>query len=86
MAAANAAEALAWAPTWMRAKTRGNGVSDEERRIHRNTLVDNAEAGCYGAEFRRAAMSRQGLRELADELKRLKTAGNLKRGFGVAAP
>lgn len=62
------------------AKTRGSGVSDEERRIHRNTLIDNAAAGWYGAEFRRAAMSRQGLRELADELERLEALGTLARG------
>jgi hypothetical protein len=42
--------------------------SGEESRIHRNTLLENAEAGRYGAEIRRAALSRPNLKQLADEL------------------
>jgi hypothetical protein len=60
------------------AKTRGTGMSDEERRIHRNTLLENASAGWYGPELRRAAMSGAGLKELADELERLDAEGRLR--------
>ena len=62
-----------------------SGESDEARRIHRNTLLENAAAGWYGAEFRRAATSRQGLRDLADELERLESSGKLCRGDSRSA-
>ena len=57
-------------------QTRSVG-SDEERRIHRNTLLQNAEAGRYGAEIRRAALSKENLRELADELEQREADGGL---------
>ena len=57
---------------------RNHGVSAEDRRIHRNTLLENAEAGRYGAEIRRAARSGVRLRELADELERREAAGELQ--------
>jgi hypothetical protein len=62
------------------AKTRGSSMSDEERRIHRNTLLENASAGWYGAEFRRTAMSGNQLRALVDELECLEALGQLRRG------
>lgn len=37
------------------AKAPRNSESDEARRIHRDTLLENAAAGWHGAEFRRAA-------------------------------
>lgn len=61
-----------------------SGESDEARRIHRNTLLENAAAGWYGADLRRAATLREGLRELVDELARLETAGNLTRAVAAA--
>lgn len=61
------------------AKTRESGVT-EERRIHRNTLLENAAAGWYGAELRRAATAREGLRELVDKLEQLEGSGALARG------
>lgn len=61
-----------------------SGVSDEERRIHRNTLIDNAAAGWYGAECRRAATSGESLRELVNELERLEALGMLSRGGVVS--
>jgi hypothetical protein len=63
------------------AKARGNGISDEERRVHRNTLLENAIAGWYGAELRRTARRGVGLRELADELERLESRGELRNKF-----
>jgi predicted butyrate kinase (DUF1464 family) len=62
------------------AKTRSDGENDEARRIHRNTLLENAAAGWYGAEFRRAAMAGDGLRELVDELEHMEASGTLARG------
>lgn len=59
------------------AKAPRSGVSDEERRIHRNTLLENAAAGWYGPEFRRTATHGSGLRELVDELERLEASGTL---------
>ena len=52
-------------------------TSGEERRIHRNTLLENAEAGRYGAEIRRAALSRPNLKQLADELEQREADGDL---------
>ena len=49
----------------------------EERRFHRNTLLQNAEAGRYGAEIRRAALSGPNLKELADELEQREADGDL---------
>ena len=57
-----------------------SGVSDEERRIHRNTLLENAAVGRYGLEFRERAQQQTGLRQLVDELERLERDGNLN-GF-----
>ena len=59
------------------AKAPRSGVSDEERRIHRNTLLENAAAGWYGAEFRRRTHQPEGLRQLADELEALEQDGVL---------
>jgi hypothetical protein len=61
------------------AKAPRGGVSDEDRRIHRNTLLENAVAGWYGPEFRRKATAADGLREFCDELERLETLGQLRR-------
>jgi hypothetical protein len=62
-----------------------NTASSEDRRIHRNTLLENAEAGRYGAEICRAARSGTRLRELADELERREATGELEvRLPGVA--
>ena len=60
--------------------------SGEERRIHRNTLLENAEAGRYGAEIRRAALSRANLRELADELEQREADGDLHLTCLAGAP
>ena len=51
--------------------------SGEERRIHRNTLLENAEAGRYGTEIRRAVLSEPNLKELADELEQREADGDL---------
>ena len=56
------------------ARGAGNG---EERRIHRNTLLENAQAGRYGAEIRRAALSGPNLKGLADELEQREADGDL---------
>jgi hypothetical protein len=61
------------------AKARGNDASDEERRIHRNALLESAAVGWYGPELRRAALSGERLRELADELERMQREGTLPR-------
>jgi len=52
-------------------------ASGEERRIHRNTLLENAEAGRYGAEIRQAALSRPNLKQLADQLEQREADGEL---------
>ena len=57
---------------------RSRGASGEDRRIHRNTLLENAEAGRYGGEIGRAARSGVRLRELADELEQREAAGKLR--------
>jgi hypothetical protein len=49
----------------------------EERRIHRNALLTNAEAGRYGADVQAQARSGGSLRELADELERREARGEL---------
>jgi hypothetical protein len=67
------------------AKAPRSGESDEARRIHRNTLLENAAAGWYGAEFRRAAVSGDGLRELVDVLEHMEALGTLARGAPRAA-
>ncbi len=58
----------------------------EERRIHRNTLLENAAVGRYGGEIRRAALSGARLKELADELERREEIGELQlaRWHGAA--
>jgi hypothetical protein len=58
-------------------RVRGGGGRDEERRIHRNTLLAGAEAGRFGVEVQRRAASGAGLRELADELERREARGEL---------
>jgi hypothetical protein len=64
---------------------RNPGANGEDRRIHRNTLLENAEAGRYGDEIRRAARSGVGLRELVDELEWREAAGQLQLSLpGVA--
>ena len=60
--------------------------SGEERRIHRNTLLENAEAGRYGAEIRRAALSGPNLKELADELEQREANGDLHLTSLAGAP
>jgi hypothetical protein len=57
--------------------TRLGTSNSEDRRIHRNTLLENAEAGRYGVEIARAALSGVGLRELADHLEQREAAGEL---------
>jgi hypothetical protein len=64
--------------------TGGNARNTEERRIHRNALLMNAEAGRYGAEVRARARSGASLRELADELERWEARGEL-RSVGARA-
>jgi hypothetical protein len=67
--------------------------SEEGRRIHRNTLLENAAAGRYGAEIRRAALNGAFLKELADELEQREAAGQLhlvrlagRPGFAAPSP
>ncbi len=55
-----------------------NPASAEERRIHRNALFENAAAGRYGAEVKRAAVSGVRLRELVDQLEHAELAGGLQ--------
>ena len=62
-----------------------NLVSGEERRIHRNTLLENAEAGRYGPDIRRAALSMANLRQLADELEQREANGDLHLARVVGA-
>ena len=61
-------------------------ASGEERRIHRNTLLENAEAGRYGSGIRRAALSRPNLKHLADELEQREADGDLHLTRLVEAP
>ena len=49
----------------------------EERRLRRNALLSNAEAGRYGAEIRRRALAGTGLKLLADELETLDARNRL---------
>ena len=58
--------------------TRANTATSEDRRIHRNTLLENAEAGRYGSEIRLAARRGAHLRELVDDLERRELAGELQ--------
>jgi hypothetical protein len=67
----------------LQARSAGSG---EERRIHRNTLLENAEAGRYGPEIRRAALSRPNLKELADELEQREANGDLRLTRLAGAP
>jgi Helix-turn-helix domain len=64
-----------------------NPASAEERRIHRNTLFENAAAGRYGADVKRAAVSGVRVRELVDQLEQAELAGELQLEpvAGVAA-
>jgi hypothetical protein len=66
------------APSRAISSARNLCASGDDRRIHRNTLLENAEAGRYGAEIRRAARSGVRLRELADELEQREAAGDLQ--------
>lgn len=59
------------------AKAARNGESEEARRIHRNTLLENAAAGWYGPGLRRQATAGNELRQLCDELERLEALGQL---------
>ena len=61
-------------------------VSGEERRIHRNALLENAEAGRYGPEIRRAALSGPNLKGLADELEQREADGDLRLTRFAGAP
>lgn len=56
----------------------GTAKNSEERRIHRNALLTNAEAGRYGAQVQARARSGGSLRELADELERWEARGELR--------
>ncbi len=60
--------------------------SGEERRIHRNALLQNAEAGRYGAEIRRASLSGLNLKELADQLEQREADGDLHLTRFAGAP
>jgi hypothetical protein len=55
-----------------------NTSTGEDRRIHRNTLLENAEAGRYGPEICLAARRGAHLRELVDDLERRELAGHLQ--------
>jgi hypothetical protein len=57
---------------------RNHFATSEERRIHRNALLENAQAGRYGADIRREACAGVRLRDLADELERREAIGELK--------
>lgn len=57
----------------------GSARNSEERRIHRNALLTNAESGRYGAEVQAKARNGGSLHALADELERLETRGELRR-------
>jgi hypothetical protein len=57
---------------------RANAATSEDRRIHRNTLLENAQAGRYGAEIWRIARAGIRLRELADDLERREAVGDLR--------
>jgi len=66
-------------------QARNHGAGGEDRRIHRNTLLENAEAGRCGPEIRRAVRRGVRLRELADELEQREAAGELQLSLrGVA--
>jgi hypothetical protein len=56
---------------------RGEGGLGEERRLHRNALLTNAEAGRYGTGLQARARGGGSLRELADELERCEARGEL---------
>jgi hypothetical protein len=66
------------APQRTTSQARSHGANGEDSRIHRNTLLENAEAGRYGAEIRRAALSGVQLKELADDLEQREAAGELR--------
>jgi hypothetical protein len=57
---------------------RPSPASSEDRRIHRNTLLENAVAGRYGPEIRLAARRSARLRELVDDLEQRELAGDLQ--------
>lgn len=65
-------------PRRVRVAPRVNMTTTEERRIHRNTLLENAEAGRYGPEIRRAVRRGAHLRELVDDLEQRELAGHLQ--------
>jgi hypothetical protein len=58
--------------------TNRSARNSDERRIHRNALLTNAEAGRYGGEVQARARSGGSLRELADELERWEARGELR--------
>jgi hypothetical protein len=58
---------------------RESDARTEERRLRRNALLSNAEAGRYGAEIRRRALAGTGLKLLADELERIDARGELSK-------
>jgi hypothetical protein len=66
------------APRRLELAARANAATSEDRRIHRNTLLENAQAGRYGAEIRRIARTGVRLRELADDLERREAVGDLR--------
>jgi hypothetical protein len=57
---------------------RTGAANGEDRRIHRNTLLENAEAGRYGPEICLAARRGAHLRELVDDLEQRELAGDLQ--------
>jgi hypothetical protein len=60
-------------------------VSDEERRIHRNTLLEHAAAGWYALDLRRA-LQPTGRRELVDELERLERSPDISHVVSSWSP
>ena len=66
------------APRRLVVAPRPRAATSEDRRIHRNTLLENAQAGRYGAEIRRIARTGVRLRELADDLERREAVGDLR--------
>lgn len=66
------------APRRLVVAPRPGAATSEDRRIHRNTLLENAEAGRYGAEIGQAARRGVALRELVDDLEQREAAGELQ--------
>jgi hypothetical protein len=74
------ARALEERDSWRRVGlgTSGSARNSEERRIHRNALLTNAETGRYGTEIQTRVRSGGSLRALADELERWDARGALR--------